>query len=125
MNHSSHNSDDDLIAARVTSLRDSLPNASVESRLQLRMQHNWESLNSKDRKSARSPNNYKFWLIVSSAAALLFSSAIILFQHEKQVADGSQKNKLEWMGTTIEFNPLISKETNPCNILPPFADWRS
>ena len=125
MNHSSNNSDENLVDERITGLRDSMPNALVESRLQLRMRHHWGALGTRGRKSTRSPNNYKIWLIVSTAAALLFSAAMVLFQHEKQVADRSRGTNLKSMDATVEFNPVLSKETDPCNILPPLADWRS
>lgn len=125
MKHSQNNSDDDLIAAQVTGLRDSLPNASVESRLQLRMRRNWEATCEKDRKSARPPNKYKSWLVVSAAAALLVSTAIILFQKDKQIPDGLRRDNAQSVGVEVEFNLVHSKETDPCNILPPLADWRS
>jgi hypothetical protein len=125
MNHSSNDGDESVIDDRITSLRDSVPSAVVESRLQLRMRHHWEALSTRGRKSERSPNNYKIWLIVSTAAALLFSTAILLFQHEKQVADGLRRTNLKSMGATVEFKSVLSKETDPCNILPPLPDSRS
>jgi hypothetical protein len=125
MNHSQNNSDDDSITGRVTSLRDSVPDASVESQLQLHMQDHWESLGTRSRKNERLQNKFKIWVAVSAAAVLLLSTAIVFLQRDKHVLSGMRRNNPDSTGATLEFNPSLSKETDPCNILPPLADWRS
>jgi hypothetical protein len=61
---------------------------------------------------------------VGVAAALLVSIAILFFHRERQVALDSQRTNVK-SEATVEFKPVLSKETDPCNILPPLEGWRS
>jgi hypothetical protein len=125
MNPPSTNGDENLVDEQMLGLRDCAPNALVESRLQLRMRNHWEALSETVRETERSPNIYRIWLALGTAAALLFSAAILLLPHREQVADGSRRDDLKSIGTTVEFKSVVSKDTDPCNILPPLPDWRS
>ena len=125
MNHPSTNGDENLVDEQMTGLRDCAPNALAESRLQRRMRNHWEALGETVRETERSPNIHRIWLAVGTAAALLFSAAIFLLPHREQVADGSRRDDLKSIGTTVEFKSVVLKDTDPCNILPPLPDWRS
>jgi anti-sigma-K factor RskA len=127
MNHSTNNGDESLLDERMTDLRERVPSAAVESRLQLRMRSQWDALSETGR-SERSRNIHgsrRIWRAVGAAAALLFLAAILLIHHENQVAEGSRTGKLKSMETKVEFTSVVTKETDPCNILPPLPDWHS
>ncbi len=70
--------------------------------------------------------SYRRWIAFSAAAVVLIGLGTVLrfSNDERTTVPGELAKNDNRTGSVVGMKLAISKETDPCNILPPLGDWR-
>jgi hypothetical protein len=67
---------------------------------------------------------YVWWFAFSAAAAVIISASILLGRSEERIDRPEGITTADGREGSLVVDLVLSKETDPCNILPPLGDWR-